>query len=451
MTTPKDDNHPHSIYGASGASCWRLCPGAVRVVQEAKANGDIPKTNDSRYSEEGTEAHDLGFKALTNEIALGGIPEVFREHLEGYIAHCRAIEEQAGTHDERTFVLNERTVPLFYRPQDRGTVDHAVICPKFIHVTDLKYGAGIKVDAEDNDQAQIYAISLIVELEIMEGYSFSDETPVYITVYQPRHFAFTGEPETWEVTVGFLREAAKQIERDYKLAQGLNISPSYTPFNEEGNPDLSPSDKACQFCDAKGVCLVRAKTSFGGLPAALDLEADFDFEGDTKAPLPAVKDFDRETLTPGQVAWVCCNGSTIKKIVDNVIDAETKRLQEGGEIRQMKLVPGKLGNRAWIDEKDAETFVRGIFGAAESYKPRKLLTAPQVLAKAKGHIKELSTIAKLKLGLTDKKTADKSKTGCLIHRPDGKPKLVSIDDPAEAVSYTALADDFEIEGVDELM
>lgn len=446
MTTPKDDNHPHSIYGASGASRWRLCPGSVRVIQEAKENGDIPKCKSDRYADEGTEAHEWATKVLTGEIPLGGIPEEFREHLEGYINFCRGVEEQAAdcgwceSPCSEMRILNERTVPLFYRPRDKGTVDHAVICPDFIHVTDLKYGAGIKVDAEENDQAQIYAISLLNELEIMDGHPFSDDTPVYITIYQPRHYAFTGEPETWEVTVGFLREAAKHIRRDYEAAQSATTE------------ECNPSDKACQFCDAKGVCRVRAKTSFGGLPPALDIEADFDIEDGTKPDLPAFKDFDRETLTPGQVAWICRNGGTIKKIVEDVIKAETTRIQEGGEIREMKLIPGKPGNRTWVDEKEAERLVRGLFGAAESYKPRKLLTAPQVLAKAKGQLGELSTIAKLKLGLADKKTAAKSKTECLIHRPEGKPKLVSVDDPAEALNFAAPADEFDIEAdVSDLM
>lgn len=444
MTTPKDDNHPHSIYGASGASRWRLCPGSVRVIEEAKENGDIPKKQTSEYADEGTIAHDWATKVLTDEILIDAVPEEFREHLEGYIAHCRGIEREIkgrfvnnGLAGER-IIINEKTIPLFYRPQDKGTVDHAAIYvnedgeDNYIHVTDLKYGAGIKVESEENDQAQIYAISLINELEIMEGYEFDDETPVHISIYQPRHYSFNGEPETWEVTVGFLREAARHIERDYKAAQSAE------------SEDCSPSDKACLFCDAKGVCRVRAKTSFGGLPAALDIESDFDIEGG-KADLGPFKEFDQETLTPDQVAWVCRNGGTLKKIIDDVAKNETERLLAGGEVREMKLIKGKLGNRAWRDEKEAEKAVRSIFSAAESYKPRKLLTAPQVLAKVKPMLGELSTIAKLKLGLVDEKTATKSKTECLIHRPEGKPKLVSIDDPAEALTYTNPVEDFEIE------
>ena len=111
----------------------------------------------------------------------------------------------------------------------------------------------------------------------------------------------------------------------------------------------------------------------------------------------------------------------------------------------MKLIPGKLGNRAWVDDAEAEKAVRSLFGAAESYKPRKLLTAPQVLAKAKPQIKEMSTIRKVQLGLVDAETAAKSKTKCLIHRPEGSPKLVSIEDKTEAMTFTSAEDDFDVE------
>jgi hypothetical protein len=428
-------NKGHSIYGASGASRWRLCPGSVRVIQNAKAAGEIPPRKSDKYADEGTEAHDWSTKAITDEIPLGEMPDNFREHLEGYVRHCWEVEQSVQTKEH--FIYNEEKVPLFYRPQDVGTVDHAVVCPaEFIHITDLKYGVGVKVDAEDNDQGMIYSHSFIEELEIMGGFDFAEDLPVFITIYQPRHHTFNGEPDTWEVTVGFLREQAKAIEADYKTAQNA------------GEKACTPSDKACQFCDAKGVCRTRAKTSFGGLPEALDIEADFDIEGEPKPDLPAKKpelEDLRETLTPEQIGWVCRNGKAIKKIVDNVIDAEIARLKAGGEVHEVKLVPGKLGNRTWEDEADAEKVVRSMFGAAEAYKPRKLLTAPQVLAKAKPQMGELSTIRKIQLGLADEATAAKSRTKCLIHRPEGKPLLVPKDDPTEGLIFTAPEDDFDVE------
>jgi hypothetical protein len=413
-----EEEHGHSIYGASGASRWRLCPGSVHVIRQAKKNGDIPQSTETKYSKEGTEAHEWAEQAINEKIPDKKIPPEFMKHLSGYLEHCRGVYEMAKQQDPEATMICERYVPLFYRPGDRGQVDHAVICSEFIHVTDLKYGAGIKVDAEDNDQAQIYAISLIEELEIMEGFSFNDDMPVLLSIYQPRHRTFEWGPETWETTVGSLREAAAHIATDYKAAQ-------------VGDDDtLNPSDKACRFCNAKGVCSARGKTYFGGLPPALNIEEDFDFEEDTKEDLPdgkkgtAAVNAIRETLTHGQVAFICKNANQIKKLVEDVVSNEKERLLAGGEVRGMKLIDGGLGSRAWVDLAEAERFIKRTLGTAEAYKPRELITAPQALTKVKQLAPELSTIAKLKLGLVPEEEAAKSKTKPLIHRPEAAPKLV---------------------------
>ena len=439
----EEEEHAHSIYGASGASRWRFCPGSVHVIQTAKKNGDIPADSSTKFSIEGDQAHDWASKAINEEILDTEIPAEFLQHLGGYLDHCRNVFKLAKLADPNAIMLCENHVPLFYRPQDRGQVDHAVVCSEFIHVTDLKYGAGIKVDAEENDQAQIYAISLLEELEIMEGLEFSDETPVFLTIYQPRYRAFDGEPETWETTVGTLREAATHITADYKAAQ-------------VGDDDtLNPSDKSCRFCDAKGVCSARGKTYFGGLPPALNIDEDFDFEDDTKEDLPngqkgtAAVTAIRETLTAGQVAFICKNANQIKKIVEDVINNEKERIAAGGELRGMKLIEGGLGSRDWVDKVEAEKFVKRLLGTAEAYKPRDLITAPQALKKVKDLSPDLSTIAKLKLGLVPEAEAAKSKTKSLIHRPEAAPKLVPIDHPTPAKSFTAIEDEFDIEG-DEL-
>jgi len=421
-----NDNNGHSFYGASAASRWRTCAGSVRVIREARASGKIPTESTSVYADEGTKAHDWATKVLTDKISIGEVPDEFRHHLIGYVAHCRAAEAVAikTAGDETVVVFNEERVPLFYRPMDHGTVDHAVVAPSFIHVSDLKYGAGVKVDAEDNDQAQIYAISLIQELEIMGGQTFVNDMPVFLTIYQPRHFTFTGEPDTWETTVGDLRDIATSLEADYTAAK------------EAETGDLTPSEKGCMFCPARGVCAVRAKTNFAGFPPVLNVNEDFDIE-EGKKDVP--KKFDRDTLTTEEIAWVCRNANTIKKVVDDVVKAEIERLKTGGEIQGMKLVAGRLGNRTWVDDKAAETFVRGILGVADAYQPRKLISASQAVAKAKGIIGDLSTVAKLKLGLVED---ENTKTKSLIHRPAGSPKLVSVDDKGEALTFNA-ADDFD--------
>ncbi len=423
MTTPADKDHPHSIFGASKASTWRTCHGAIGAIEAAKAEGKIPESKDTTFSAEGTEAHDWSYGVLSGKCGLEELPDDFRHHLTGYIAHCRMVEELGGA---SAVTLNESTIPLFYRPQDDGTVDHAVFAPDFLHFTDLKYGAGVKVSALENDQLMIYVISLLEQKEVMEGMDFPPELPVYITVYQPRHYSFDGDPDTWGTTIGELQDYAMEIRKDYEIAQ--------TRPNT-----FKPSDKACMFCELKKTCAARAATSFGGLPPALNA---FDIETDTKEPL---EEFDQTTLTHGQVAWICTHGKKIKNIIDNVAEGELDRLKAGGHSEEMKVVAGKLGNRTWIDAKAAETAIRSLLGATDSYKPRSFITAPQALGKLKLIKGEMSTISLVKFGLADAKTAEASKTECLIHRPEGKPKLVPMDDKAEALIFRDVAEEFEIE------
>lgn len=421
----------HSIYGASGAKCWRNCPGAPLAVKKAVEDGKISGEETTVYANEGTEAHAWTEKVLTDKCGVEELPDEFRVPLSGYIAFCQELAGIAKTGGE-TYV--EHRVPLFYRPQDKGTLDFATVTEEQLDFVDLKYGAGVKVDAMDNDQLAIYLLSFIQELEVMEGWDFSNDTICNLSIYQPRHYSFDGEPETWTLSLGELRAMKVVIEADYNVARS-------------GEGELSPSDAACQFCDVKAICGARAKTSFGGLPAALNVLEDFDDETGEKEAPPTAKEFKKQhgTLTNEQIAWICEHGSTIKKIVDDVIKFETGRLKEGGEIHLMKLVEGKQGNRTWVDEKAAETFIRNLLGTKEAYHPAKPLSAPQTLAKAKPMLSEMTTISKLKLGLADAETAAKAKTECLIHRPEGKPLLVPVSDKREALDFKPVGDEFDDE------
>ena len=50
-----------------------------------------------------------------------------------------------------------------------------------LHIVDLKYGKGVKVYAQDNSQAQLYAVGVVNDF----GYAF-DFDQVQITIVQPR-------------------------------------------------------------------------------------------------------------------------------------------------------------------------------------------------------------------------------------------------------------------------
>lgn len=468
-TTPADADHFHSIFGASGAKRWRLCPGSVNVIQAAKVAGEIPEKGESEFAAEGTEAHDWAEKVLTGKAPIEEVPEDFRIHLEGYISHCKAIAERA--HAAGGKVYNEASVPLFYRPQDTGTLDFAAVTPPGvtggpggeecptpaqIDFVDLKYGVGVKVPAEDNDQLVIYLLSLVGMLEIDELAEFDDTTVVRLAIYQPRHFSFDGEAEVWETTLRELKDYGIDIEADYKRAKSGDETM------------LNPSDAACQFCDVKGICTARALKNFDPM---------VDFDDETAPALKVLPKSERgkatggclcafsrgekcevccpenysysDTLTPEQIAFFITNGKMMKKIIDDVTRQERARIEQGGELHGMKLVDdGGLSPKKWVDEKAAETFLKGQLSVDERYLPRKVITAPQAFGKLKTKATELSTIAKAKMGLLDEDAAKKSKTECLFHRAPKAPVLVPIDDTRPAISFKALEDEFENETQD---
>ena len=428
-TTPADDNHPHSIFGASSAKRWRLCPGSVNLIKKAKAAGQIPQNDESEFASEGTEAHNWAEKVLTGKCKIQEVPEDFRLHLEGYINHCTTISETALAAGGR--VYNEATVPLYYRPQDVGTLDFAAVTKNQIHFCDLKFGAGVKVYAEDNEQLAIYLLSLVAMLEVDEGADFADDLPVSLAIYQPRHHSFDGEPDVWETTLRELKDFGIDIEADYQRAK-----------NAEGvETELNPSNAACQFCDVKGICTARARRFLDPL---------VDFEDETA---PATKAEAPDTLTPEQVAFLIVNGKAIKKVIDDVEKQERARLEQGGTPHGVKLVEGNFGPKKWVDEKAAEVFLKSQLSVEERYQPRKVITAPQAFGKLKTKAAELSTIAKAKLGLLDEEAAKKSKTECLFHRAIGAPALVPVEDERPALIFATPADDFADEpntGDDEL-
>jgi hypothetical protein len=408
-SSPSSPEHPHSIYGASCAKRWRGCPASANFIAAQKAAGNIPERESSAYAAEGTLAHDWAEKILKDEADAADIVcEEMRWHVKEYVAYCRSLL------DSETDCYVEKVVPLYYRPEDVSTLDFAAVHPYWIEFVDLKYGAGVKVAAEDNDQLVIYLLSLVKELEA-SGQLFADNTQVMLTIYQPRHRSFEGSPETWTTTLGDLREIGKTIAADYHTAVTAT------------DCQLNPSDAACQFCDAKGICPARTDK-------ILDPLVDFDDE-----TLVAT-----DSLTAEQIAFVVTNATAIKKLVEDITKHEYKRLEQGGDVRGLKLVEAKgAGMRKWVDPQAAEAFLKQHLKADERYQPRKLITAPQALTKLKKALPDMSKIARAKLGALDKDEAQ-GKTACLWHREPKPPTLVVIDDPRPHVIDNA-EDNFDDE------
>jgi hypothetical protein len=141
----------HARLAPSASERWMHCTASVEACAGIKDSG-------SEYATEGTQAHDYAEAVLSGKLPIEKVPEDFRPHVKFYTDHCQKLIQPGMV------AYVESKVPLFYSPEDTGTVDFAVASEDVVRIRDLKYGAGVLVDAQDNPQLAIYAISLIRDL-----------------------------------------------------------------------------------------------------------------------------------------------------------------------------------------------------------------------------------------------------------------------------------------------
>lgn len=398
-TAISGSHNTHSRLAPSASERWTTCTASVPY---ATANAHrIPEDKGSVYADEGTKAHDYAASVLLGAMDIDDVPESFRPHVKLYVDHCRSLERP----DAETIV--ERSVPLFYRTSDTGTVDFAVVGDGLVVVRDLKYGQGVEVEAEGNTQLAIYALSLVYSVEGI--YHLPPDTTVSIGVVQPRYRG--SEPvKVWELTLAELEEFCSGI-----VTAVSAIDSGFTRF--------APSEKACRWCKCKSFCEARfadAVAPFGdsieaGL-AALDGLPEF-----TKAELklPVEERLNTSSVvTPDQMVAIWRKRKAITRMLDDIEEHLSNLAQAGTPAPGTKLVQGRPGNRKWLDEEEAEKVLRGRLKADERYV--KVLISPTVAAE------------KLDLELANC-TRFRNRFNAVVSRADGRPVLADESDKRPAI------------------
>lgn len=217
----------HSPIGASSMPRWKTCPGSVRL-----SRGIVSET--SVYAKEGIFGHEKAAERLEFKRWGIGLDAEMIEHLSVYVD---AVEKDRFTdRDEKDLFLVEHKFHLKeIHPDLFGTADAVVYKAKKkkLIVHDLKYGAGISVNAEKNDQLLYYGLGALLSTGV-------PCTEVELVISQPRCPHKLGPVRRWALP------AVEMIE----FAADLAI---YATRTEDPNAELVDG-RHCWFCPAKSLC-----------------------------------------------------------------------------------------------------------------------------------------------------------------------------------------------------
>jgi len=388
MTTRKP---PRLDLNPSSADRWTTCTASPRFIME---NWDkVPVSSDTVYNQEGTTAHAVAAAELNGQTLIEAtlptpVDADMRWHGWNYAEYVSALRQPGST------LLVETKLPLWYMKERNCVIDAAVVNSDSLHVVDYKYGEGIPVSPVGNIQAAIYAITIG-----QMGQPLPTEFPIFIHIYQPRgRAAEDGASHVWQTTWLELNHLVQSVDEAALVIQA-----------DDPAQKFSPSEKACQWCPAKGFCNHRRDSMTEGLEI-IDAQP-------RPLPSPAV-------LRDEQIQKLLVHKSGIISWLEDVEEWAQQRLVEGHKIPGFKLVLSRGGNRYWSDPKKAAVLL-----LESTVLKRDEVIEEKVIGPAA--VEKLLGKNKLNVDLTN-----------LITRNAGSPVIARDDDRREAIG--GVLDDFEI-------
>jgi hypothetical protein len=329
----------HALLGASKAHRWTRCPGSIAL------EAGIPDIS-SPHAEEGTRAHELAALIIEKQPFS---EETGLEMFNNVMIYVDYVRREAEGHH----LLIEQRVDyseVIGVPDSFGTSDAIILADDTIKIIDLKYGMGVRVDAEENEQLMLYALGALETFGVTGTF-----TKAKLVIVQPR----LDHISEWEVSIEDLQAFGEEARSRAKLAMGADAA-------------LYPGEKQCKFCKAKAIC--------PALSAFVQEAVGADFEN--------LDEDDIKTSPMGMGSNSLSIAMAAVPLVEDWCKAVRARVEAellaGKPVAGYKLVQGRNGARKWANEADAEAKLKSMKLKVEEMYDLSLITPPKAekLAKA---------------------------------------------------------------------
>lgn len=335
------------------------CAGALAM------EADCPDTS-SAFADEGTAAHQVAEWALTeNKPAAAYIgrrvdvgPHKTVECTEDMATHVQTYVDAIYERIEQFKLLGAVSVEMLVEvrvdfstfvgvPDQFGTSDVVLLVDWGTHmqvdVNDLKFGRGVKVYAEDNEQMKIYALGAYDQFSALGDY-----TVVSWCIHQPR----LGHIDYAECSVAELTKWAHDELRPAadKAMYLFDVRKTEPPSAE----DFTPGDKQCKFCKAKATCPAAAQLVFNTVADDF-VDLTRDLQPQISAAIERIENSDAP-----HVAEMLRTVDFIESWCKAVRARAELELLAGKPVPGFKLVKGRAGARKWGDAAAVEQAMKAM-------------------------------------------------------------------------------------------